>query len=199
MRDHGVRRSLLAAVAMGLIVCGPAVAEPVRYEMDPEHTYPSFEADHLGGLSVWRGKFNHSRGYVVLDREAETGTVHVTVDLTSVDFGHEQMNEHATGPEFFDVAKYPEAVYQGTLADFENGAPTRVEGELNLHGATRPVDLVINSFKCMPHPMLGRELCGADAEGSFDRSEFGLDVGKDFGFDMNVKLRIQVEALKAED
>ncbi|HEX7034505.1 MAG TPA: YceI family protein [Pseudomonadales bacterium] len=199
MRDHGMRRPLLAAVVMGLAACGPAAAEPVRYEMDPEHTYPSFEGDHLGGLSVWRGKFNHSRGHVILDREAETGTVHVTVDLTSVDFGHEEMNAHATGPEFFDVARYPEAVYQGTLTDFENGAPTRIEGELNLHGVTRPLDLEINSFKCMPHPMLGRELCGADAEGSFDRSEFGLDVGKDFGFDMNVKLRVQVEALKAAD
>jgi polyisoprenoid-binding protein YceI len=49
----------------------------------------------------------------------------------------------------------------------------------------------------MPHPMLKRELCGADAVGSFRRDEFGLSAGKDYGFDMNVLLRIQVEAIAA--
>ena len=45
--------------------------------------------------------------------------------------------------------------------------------------------------------MLKRELCGADAVGSFRRDEFGLSAGKDYGFDMNVLLRIQVEAIAA--
>jgi polyisoprenoid-binding protein YceI len=50
----------------------------------------------------------------------------------------------------------------------------------------------------MPHPMLKREVCGANALGEFDRSAFGLDVGKDYGFDMEVRLQIQVEAIQAQ-
>jgi polyisoprenoid-binding protein YceI len=46
--------------------------------------------------------------------------------------------------------------------------------------------------------MFKRELCGADALGTFNREEFGLDAGKSYGFNMDVTLRIQVEALKAE-
>ena len=68
-----------------------AHAEPVRYTLDPAHTYPSFAADHLG-ISVWRGKFTRSRGHVVLDRAARTGTVEVEVDVASVSFGHAEMD-----------------------------------------------------------------------------------------------------------
>ncbi|MFW6094373.1 MAG: YceI family protein [Pseudomonadota bacterium] len=191
-----MQRALLCLAA--LAGTGSAPAAPVEYDIDPEHTYPSFEGDHLAGLSVWRGKFNRTTGSIVLDRAARTGTVDVVVDVSSVDFGHDEMNAQARSDEFFDVEQYPEAAFSGTLAAFEDGAPTRLTGELTLHGVTRPVALDINSFKCMPHPVLERESCGADAEGSFERDEFGLDVGKDMGFDMTVKLRIQVEAVAAE-
>jgi polyisoprenoid-binding protein YceI len=196
-KKPGMKWLLLSSLA-GLAVPRVALAEPLRYDMDPNHTYPSFEGDHLGGLSVWRGKFNASEGYVMLDREAEAGTVQVTIDLGSVDFGHEEMNEHAVSAEFFDVQKYPQAVYQGTLGGFTDGVPSEVSGELTLHGVTQPVTLTLNSFKCMPHPMLKREVCGANALGEFDRSAFGLDVGKDYGFDMEVRLQIQVEAIQAQ-
>ena len=63
---------------------------------------------------------------------------------------------------------------------------------------TRPVALKVNSFKCVPHPMLKRELCGADVVGTFNRDEFGIDAGKAYGFRMDVTLRIQVEGLAAE-
>ena len=65
-----------------------ASAEPVTYRMDPNHTHPSFEADHMGGLSTWRGKFNKSSGTVVMDQAAKTGTVEVTIDVGSIDFGN---------------------------------------------------------------------------------------------------------------
>jgi polyisoprenoid-binding protein YceI len=56
-----------------------ASATPVTYRINPDHTYPSFEADHMGGLSVWRGKFNTSHGTVILDRAKQTGSVDVIV------------------------------------------------------------------------------------------------------------------------
>ena len=93
--------------ALLALVSGSAVADPVTYQVDPAHTYPSFAADHFGGVSVWRGKFDHSAGTIVLDREHGTGTVDVTIDTTSIDFGMPKLNEHAKSPEMFDVEKYP--------------------------------------------------------------------------------------------
>jgi polyisoprenoid-binding protein YceI len=175
-----------------------ATTATVKYDIDPNHTYPSFEADHMGGLSVWRGKFNHSTGEVMLDKTAGTGTVDVTVDMKSADFGQDQLNAGTQGEELFDTAKYPQARYTGKLVDFVNGAPTRVSGRLTLHGVTHPLDLKINSFKCMPHPVFKREVCGADALATFKRDAFGMDAGKAYGFSMDVTLRIQVEAIAAK-
>lgn len=185
-------RRLLPCV---LLLSFAASAASVRYTLDPDHTYPSFEADHMG-ISTWRGKLNHSQGWVELDKAGGNGTLEVSVALDSIDFGQEPLNAWARGKDFFDVAHHPRAVYKGRLAGFVEGAPTRVEGTLSLHGITRPLELRIDHFKCVPHPILKREWCGADALGSFDRSAFGLDAGKDYGFDMRVALRIQVEALR---
>ncbi|NGY04971.1 YceI family protein [Solimonas terrae] len=194
-----LKNRLTAAAALAALACTAAQAAPTRYEMDPAHTYPSFEADHMGGVSVWRGKFNHTQGTLLLDRAARSGSVDVTVDIDSVDFGLDVMNEKAKSAEFFDAAKYPQAHYTGKLADFVDGKPTRVIGELNLHGVTKPLTLNVDSFKCIPHPLYPkRELCGADALASFQRDDFGLDAGKDYGFNMTVTLRIQMEALQAE-
>jgi polyisoprenoid-binding protein YceI len=186
----------LLAAALALV---PAIAGAagVVYEIDPDHTYPSFEADHMG-LSYWRGKFNTSSGRILLDRASGSGSVDVQVDIASIDFGNDELNAHALAPELFDAGKYPQAHYRGRLGGFVDGAPTRVDGSLELHGKTLPLVLAIDRFKCTKHPMLPRDYCGANATATFDRAAFGIDAGKDYGFDMKVVLRIQVEALGPE-
>jgi len=183
--------------ALLAFVAGSALAAPVSYNVDPNHTYPSFAADHFGGLSVWRGKFDKSSGRVVLDKEAGNGTVEITVDAASIDFGHQKLNEHARSAEMFDVAKFPTATYKGKLVKFKDGAPTEVEGELTLHGVTKPVTLTIEQFKCMMNPLIKKEVCGADAKATFNRSDFGIDYGAKYGFKQEVRLAIQVEAIRA--
>ncbi|HVP33764.1 MAG TPA: YceI family protein [Steroidobacteraceae bacterium] len=184
-------------LAVASLAAGAAVAAPVTYQVDPAHTYPSFEADHFGGMSVWRGKFDRSSGTIVLDKDAGTGSVEITVDTSSIDFGHAKLNEHAKSAEMLDVQKYPTAVYKGTLTNFKNGAPTAARGELTLHGVSKPVNLTINSFLCKVTPMSPKERCGADASATINRADFGINYGEKYGFNMQVKLAIQVEAAPA--
>jgi polyisoprenoid-binding protein YceI len=187
-----VRRWILLAVLVSAAV--PTLAAD-RYTLDPNHTYPSLEFSHMG-LSIWRGKFNRTSGTVTLDRSAKNGTVEVQVDIGSIDFGHDKMNQFALTADWLNVEKFPTMTYQGVLV-FDGDTPASVYGNLTLLGATRPVTLRINSFKCMTHPLFKREVCGADAEGELNRADFGLskytemDGGK-------IHLRIQVEALKDE-
>jgi polyisoprenoid-binding protein YceI len=194
-----MKDSVLVALATAAsLAAGAALAAPATYNIDPGHTYPSFEADHMGGLSKLRGKFNSSSGKIVLDKEGKTGTVEINVDTSSLDFGHDKLNDHAKGADMFDVAKFPTATYKGKITKFDGAAPKEVQGELTLKGVTKPVTLTVGSFLCKMHPMQKKEVCGADASGTFNRADFGIDYGKNFGFDMNVKLAIEVEALKAE-
>ncbi|HYD79638.1 MAG TPA: YceI family protein [Paucimonas sp.] len=185
------------AVAAALVI-GTAPAFAGTYNIEPNHTYPSFEADHMG-ISVWRGKFTKTGGSITLDRAAKNGTVDITIDASTIDFGHAKMNEHAKSPDLFDVQKYPTATYKGKITQFDGDRPVKIDGELTLRGVTKPVTLTINKFKCIQHPMLKREVCGADASGEFKRTDFGLDYGvKNYGFAPEVKLAIQVEAVKAD-
>jgi polyisoprenoid-binding protein YceI len=188
----------LLLCALSTLAFGPTLAAPTTYQIDPSHTFPSFEADHMGGVSVWRGKFNKNSGKVVMDKAAGTGELEVVVDMNSIDYGFELMNSKAKSDELFDTARYPQAVYKGKLDGWVNGAPTKIVGVLTMHGATKPLTLQINSFKCIPHPMLKRELCGADALATLNRDDYGISAGKDWGFSMAVTLRIQVEAVAAE-
>jgi polyisoprenoid-binding protein YceI len=184
--------------ALGMVVAtGVAGAAPATYNIDPQHTYPSFEADHMGGMSIWRGKFNSTSGKVVLDVAAKTGEVDVAIDTASVNFGNDKMNEHARGPDMFDVAKFPKATYKGKVSKWNGDAPAEIDGQFTLKGVTKPLKLTVNSFLCKPNPMTRKESCGADASASFQRDAFGLDYGKSFGFKMDTKILISIEAAKA--
>lgn len=174
-----------------------AFAAPATYNIESNHTYPSFEADHMG-ISLWRGKFNKSAGTIVLDPAAKTGSLDITIDTASLDFGHDKMNDHAKGKDMFNIEKFPTATYKSKSVKFNGITPVAVEGELTLLGVTKPVTLAINKFKCIQHPMFKREACGADASATFNRADFGLDYGVKMGFSPEVKLAIQVEALKAD-
>lgn len=186
-------KNLSIALLAATLATGAFAAD--TYQIDPNHTYPSFEADHFGGLSTWRGKFNKTEGNIVVDRAAKSGNVDINIDASTIDFGHDKMNGHAKSAEMFDVAKFPNAHYKGKLV-FKGDAPTSVDGELTLHGVTKPVTLTINKFKCIVNPMIKKEVCGADASATFKRSDFGVNYGEAYGFNMDIKLAIQVEAIK---
>ncbi|WP_321913781.1 MULTISPECIES: YceI family protein [unclassified Paraburkholderia] len=189
-----------AAVAASLaaFVATPALAATTTYNIDPMHTYPSFEADHFGGVSVWRGKFTKSAGTVTIDRAAKTGTVDVTIDASSIDTGNSQLDKHVSSAEFLDTAKYPTATYKGTSIRFDGDKPVEVIGTFTLHGVTKPLNLKIDSFKCFQNPMLKREVCGADASAQFDRADYGVNWGQSYGFKTATTLQIQVEGVKAD-
>ncbi len=177
----------------------PAAAEPVIYQVDPRHTFPAFEADHQGGLSVWRGKIERSSGTIVLDREARIGTVEMTMDMDTINFGLDAMTDHAKAEDILDVAQFPTATYTGTFSEFgRTGVPAAVEGELTLHGITRPLRLQIERFQCQPHHNSGVETCGADATATFNRDDFDVSYGKENGFFMYVNLQLTVEAQRVD-
>ncbi len=189
-----IGKRLLPVLLASAAVAPAASAQSVTYAIDPGHTFPAFEADHMG-MSLFRGKFDRNSGTIVLDKTAGTGTVSVDIDLASVHFGNPELDKLMAGPDYFDTAQHPVAHYEGKLAGFVDGKPTRVDGTLTMRGISRPVALEIRAFKCMPHPVFKRDWCGADAYGHFSRADFGITAGKDWGFSMDTALRIQVEAV----
>lgn len=190
MKLHQIILSLLAAAAPAL-----AFAAADTYTIDPTHTYPSFESDHMG-ISTWRGKFTKTSGDVTLDRTAKTGAINIKIDVGSIDFGMPALNNRAKTADLFDVSQFPIATYTSTSIKFDGDKPVEAEGNLTLHGVTKPVVLTINKFICVTDALTKQQRCGADASAEFSRADFGINYGLP-KFSPQVKLAIQVEAVKS--
>jgi polyisoprenoid-binding protein YceI len=187
----------IVLASMAALVGASAFAAPVTYTLDPAHTYPSFAADHFGGLSVWRGKFNSTSGKVVYDKDAKSGSLDVTVDINSINFGMPKLDEHAKSAEIFDAAKYPTATFSGKFTKFNGSAPAEAQGTLTMHGVTKPVTLKVDSFKCIQSPLTKKEVCGVEVSSTINRADFGVNYGDKYGFNQEVKLQIQAEGSPA--
>lgn len=182
--------ALMCAAAFAM----PAAAAPETFVIDNNHTFPRFEYSHFG-LSNQVSHFDKTTGKIVLDRAARTGSVDVTIDTTSVNTGNAEFNKHIQAADFFDTKKYPAITFKSTKMNFKGDTPASVDGNLTVKGVTRPVTLALASFKCMPHPMLKKEACGANAVTKIRRSDF--NAGKYApGVSDDVTLTIAVEAIK---
>jgi len=171
-----------------------ALAAPETYTIEANHTLPRFSYSHFG-YSTQLSRFDKTSGKIVLDRQAKNGSVEVSIDTTSVNTGSPLFNEHIQGEDFLDTAKYPTASFISNKLKFEGESLVAVEGILTLKGISKPVSLTVTSFQCMPHPMLKKEACGANATTVVKRTDFNMgkyapNVGDE------VTITIPVEAAK---
>jgi polyisoprenoid-binding protein YceI len=181
----------LFALATGLSTA--AFAAPVTYVMDSTHTLPRFEYSHFG-YSTQLSRFDKTTGKITLDREAKTGSVQVEIDAKSVDTGYPLFNEHIQGADFFDTANNPTITFKSSAVKFKGDKIVAVNGDLTIKGVTKPVTLKVTSFKCMPHPMLKKDACGANATAVVKRSDFNMGKYAPYVSD-EVTLTIPVEAI----
>ncbi|MDD5181096.1 MAG: YceI family protein [Gallionellaceae bacterium] len=184
----------LATLATAASLSTVAFAAPETYVIDGKHTLPRFEYSHFG-YSTQLSRFDKVSGKIVVDRVAKTGSVDVTIDAKSVNTGSPLFNEHIQGEDFFDTAKYPAITYKSGSLKFDGDKLVAVEGELTVKGVTRPVTLTVTSFLCMPHPMLKKDACGANATAKIKRSEFNMGKHAPYVSD-EVTLTIPVESVK---
>jgi len=183
------RLALLTALALS----AAAQAAPSTYNIDNSHTYPHFTYSHLG-YSIQTHKFDKTSGKVVMDFDAKTGSVDVTIDATSVNTGLALFNEHIQGVDYFDTAKYPTITFKSNSVKFKGNNLASLTGDLTIKGVAKPVTLEITHFKCMPHPMLKAPACGADATAKVKRSDFNMGKNAPFVSD-EVTLTLAIEAV----
>ncbi len=183
----------LTALALCLSTVSLAHAADT-YVTDPNHTFARFSYSHLG-YSTQLSRFDKVSGTITLDTAAHTGAADITIDTRSVSTGSDHFNEHIQEADFLDTERFPTATFKGTSMKFKGDVPSEIDGMLTLKGVTRPVALTITSFKCMPHPMLHKDACGADATTQVKRSDFNMSKYVPFVGD-DVTITVSVEAVK---
>src|SRR6185295_15098233 len=184
--------AVLVALASGRVL--PAE----RYRIDPDHTFAHFAVVHTGVSSI-RGRMGITRGSATFDREKETAEINVDLDPRSIDTGVKKLDAVLSDEMFFNVAKYKTAHYSGRAVKFQDGVPWEFEGDLTLHGVTRPVRLIAEHFVCkqVKIMVLDRFVCGGDLQTTLKRSDFGLDKYTSMVSD-DVRLTISVEAIRED-
>lgn len=190
-----MKNFLIASIA--LAAASVSHAESVNYSADPSHTFANFEVKHIG-TSTLRGRFDKKEGTVTLDRAAKTGKVEFTIEIGSVNTGVPALETHLKSKDFFNVAEYPTAKFSGDKLSFSGDKLSSVTGTLTMLGKTLPVTLTATNFNCYEHPMLKREVCGGDFETTIARSQWGMSYGLAYGIPDNIKLLVQVEAVKQQ-
>ena len=189
-----MRLSLLS-VAAATLLAGVSQVQAATYAIEPTHTFATFEISHFG-TSTNRGRFDKKEGTVQFDRAAKTGSVELVIDTASINTGTAAFNKHLQSADLFDTAKFPTATFKSDKFSFNGDKVSEVTGTLTLLGKTQPVTLKATNFNCYDSPMIKREVCGGDFETTLDRTQFGMNYGIDWGFPKNVRLLVQVEAIK---
>jgi len=188
-----MRISLLSVALVAAAVATPAAAAP--YEIDPNHTFITFEIGHFGASTI-RGRFDKKEGAVELDRAAKKGKVDITFQIDSLNTGIAHFEKQLLSSEVLDAKQYPAARFVGEQFVFDKDRVVSVAGQLTLKGKSQPVTFTAKQFACYDSPILKGEVCGGDFEATIDRTLFGIDYGIEYGFPKNIRLLAQIEALK---
>lgn len=184
-----IRPLLLAAT---LSVAAPALAEPVAYRFDPQHTHVMYFVDHFG-LSKQTGKFREVDGTLMLDTdELANSSVEVTIPVDSVWTGVEKLDEHLKNEDFFAASEHPDITFKSTSVESAGEGRLKVNGDLTIRGVTKPATLDVTVNKIGEHPMSKQPAAGFSATTTIKRSDFGVDYAQGALGD-EVKIRIEAE------
>ncbi len=179
------------SILIAALLAAPTYAAD-SYTIDPTHTWPMFEVNHLG-YSTQRGRFNKSSGKITLDIAARKGSVDITIDTDSLDMGFAKWDEHMKSQDFFYVQQNPTMRFTSDKLLFDGDKVVGAEGKFTLLGTTRPLTLTVSNFRCAPHPMTRKMHCGADVSATIQRTQYGMAKYVPLVGD-EVKLIIPVEA-----
>lgn len=190
-------RTFLATALLGLLATAPAMAKPTTYTLDPGHTQVRVVWNHFG-FSNPDANFTHITGTLVYDpHHPGKDHVHVEIPLSGIDTHVAALDEHLKGADFFNAAKYPEAVFDSTRVEQAGKGMLTIIGKLTVHGITRPVTLHATLNKVGTQPMWHAQAIGFDATTMLKRSDF--DVAKYApAVSDTVKLHITVEAIESK-
>jgi polyisoprenoid-binding protein YceI len=153
-------------------VDGIEVPAAGTYQLDASHSDVGFSVRHLM-VSKTKGRFSGVSGTVVIAEDPAESSVEVTIDVASIDTRDATRDGHLTSPDFFDVEQFPTITYKSTKVTSAGGAHWQVDGDLTVHGTTRPVSLDVTFEGGAKDPWGGARI-GFTAGTEVDREAFGL-------------------------
>ena len=183
LKKTSLRQTITSALSAGLfagvVIAGTAgTARASDWELDPAHTTATFTVRHLMVSNV-EGRFEKVSGTVALDEANPAhSAVDIAIDASSINTGNGQRDGHLKSPDFFDVAKYPKLEFKSKKIEKAGAGKFKVQGDLTMHGVTRPVTLDVEGPTAAIKDPMGRTVRGVVARGKLNRKDWGLTWNK---------------------
>ena len=174
-----------------------------KWVIDPDHSVAVFSIRHMMIANV-HGHFNKIKGTIYFDPDDVIhSSVEVSIDVSSICTGIKKRNEHLCSPDFFDVEKYPEILFKSTKVESTGSRGCNVNGDLTIHGITRPVTMEVEYSGPIKSPF-GATSLGFSAKTKINREDFGIKwnmdmegegvmVGRDVEIILDVEADLVVE------
>lgn len=147
------------------------------YQIDSSHSGANFSVKHMMVSNV-SGRFSNLKGAVTFDeKNLSKSSIEATVDIETINTNEPKRDAHLKSPDFFDAAKFPQMTFKSTKV-YKAGGVTKADGDLTLHGVTKPVTLTLTELSGeVKHPM-GTIVRGAVATTRISRKDYGLTWNK---------------------
>lgn len=189
----------IALAAGVLVLASPMLfAQTSTWSIDPAHSEVDFTVRHMG-ISNVHGQFGGIKGTIVRNgSEFAKSTVSVTIDVSTIDTGVGPRDTDLKSAHFFDVAQFPTATFTSTSVS-GSGTHLTIDGNLTLHGVTRPVQLDVQGPSATINGMDHKPHTGYSATATISRRDFGIGTNyPDSVVGDQIKLTIDLEAAQQQ-
>jgi polyisoprenoid-binding protein YceI len=166
------------------------------WTIDPVHSEVSFVVRHMM-VSKVRGRFDKFEGTIVTAPDPLQSSVTATVELSSVNTGEPNRDNHIRSADFFEVESHPHLTFRSTGVR-PDGDNFLLDGDLTIRGTTKPVTLKLEVNGFGPDAYGGTR-AGFSATGVINRHDFGVSFngpipGVPGGVAVSEKVTISIEA-----
>jgi polyisoprenoid-binding protein YceI len=167
-----------------------------RYRLDKHHATLLFKVQHMG-LAPYVGRFNHFDADLRIGHgRPESIELNVEIETASIDVNYPDFSDELIGPDWFDSADHPRALFRAETVEWTGENKGRVSGELTLLGVTRPLTMEIKFIGATHHVISGVYTLGFSGAATLQRSSFGLDnfipvVGDEVSIEIHAEFQLQ--------
>ena len=190
-----MKRTLVSAVTLALALPALALAEPVTYKVDADHSGVGFTIRHF--VSNTPGRFKDFAGTIVHDAANPAASkVEFTVQAASIDTANDDRDKHLRSADFFDVEKFPTLTFTSTQVKAQDKDTLEVTGDLTIHGVTKRITIPVDYLGTVKTP--NGEKAGYETSFVVNRKDHGIvwnrvmDSGSILGEE--VKVTVSIEA-----
>jgi polyisoprenoid-binding protein YceI len=156
------------------LLISSAVSFAQTWTIDKAHSRLAFGATHLGIAEIG-GTFNSvDAKFTATKPDFSDAAIELTAEVKSINTDNEQRDKHLQAPDFFDAEKFPTLTFKSTSFKKVSDKKYKLNGNLTLHGVTKPVSLDVVFNGTATNPMSKKTVAGFKITGTIKRTDFGI-------------------------